>query len=55
MVDKNKLYTIQEVATLLRFHPQTIYKMVRSGELKAIKLKKEWRIPGGDLAEYLHL
>jgi len=52
-MDKERLYTIQEVAEILRFHPQTIYKLVRSGELKATRFRKEWRIVGKDLVAYL--
>lgn len=48
------MYTIEEVAKLLRFHPQTIYKLVRSKKLKSTKFIKEWRILGQDLIDFLN-
>lgn len=45
-------YTIYEVADLLRFHHQTIRRMIRSGELTASKLGREWRIKKTDLEAF---
>lgn len=45
-------YTIFEVADLLQFHHQTIRRMIRSGELPAKKLGKEWRIKKEDLEAF---
>lgn len=42
-------YTVYEVAELLKFHHQTIRRMIRAGELPAKKLGKEWRIKKEDL------
>lgn len=52
-MDRNKLYTLQEVADFLRLHPQSIYKLVRSKQLKSIKMIKEWRILGKDVLDFL--
>lgn len=45
-------YTIFEVADLLKFHHQTIRRMIRSGELPAKKLGREWRIKKEDLEAF---
>ncbi|MEW6267601.1 MAG: MEDS domain-containing protein [Thermodesulfobacteriota bacterium] len=45
--------TIQEVAGLLKAHPNTVYKMCRQGVLPAVKIGKEWRIDGHKLARFL--
>jgi excisionase family DNA binding protein len=37
--------TVAEVAVLLSLHPQTVYDLVRSGELAAIKVGGSYRIP----------
>ena len=54
MADFNKeTYTVKEAAAKLRVHTNTIYKMVRSGRLPAMKLCGEsrpgYRIYGKDL------
>jgi excisionase family DNA binding protein len=34
---------IREVATYLRVHPSTIYRLLRRGELPAFKMGSDWR------------
>lgn len=54
---RNEVYTIEEAAKKLRVHPNTIYKMCRSGKLGAFRSgegkRASWRIPGSGL-EKLH-
>lgn len=40
----NILMTVQEAASYLRFHPSTVYRLVRAGQLPALKLGKQWRV-----------
>ena len=35
--------TAVEVATLLRIHPTTVYKMAKRGELPGFKIGSDWR------------
>jgi excisionase family DNA binding protein len=35
--------TLEEVATLLRVHPSTVYRLLRLGHLPAFKLGSDWR------------
>jgi excisionase family DNA binding protein len=37
--------TVEEVARLLRVHPNTVYRWCREGQLEAIQFGKRWRIP----------
>ena len=39
------LLTVKEVAALLRLHPNTVYKLIHMGQLKAHKVGRTWRIP----------
>lgn len=41
---KKEFYTVEELAELLQVHWQTILNYIRSGELKAVKLGKGYRI-----------
>ena len=44
-------YTIYEVADLLKLHHTTIRRMIKSAELPAAKVGKQWRIRKADLEE----
>ncbi|MDI6452978.1 helix-turn-helix domain-containing protein [Peloplasma aerotolerans] len=48
-----KLYTIDEVAGILKVTQRTIYNYIKSGMLKAIKIGKYWRINHVDLERFL--
>ena len=37
-------YTVYEIADLLNFHPNTVRKMIKTGELPAKKYGKSWRV-----------
>jgi len=43
MINQNTLYTLREVAEILRLNPQTLYNNIRRGKLKASKVGKEYR------------
>ena len=42
--EQGKLYTLQEVADILRVTKQTLYNNIRKGKLQANKVGKEYRI-----------
>lgn len=39
-----KIYTLKEVADILRVSIRTIYRMIKSGELDAFRVRDEYRI-----------
>ena len=41
--DMTSAMKIREVATYLRVHPSTIYRLLRRGELPAFKTGSDWR------------
>lgn len=43
MIDQTRLYTLREVAEILRLNPQTLYNNIRRGKLKANKVGREYR------------
>ena len=47
------VYTPEEVATLLKLHPQTVYQYIRKGRIRAAKLGRVWRIRHRDLDDFL--
>ncbi len=48
-----KVYTLQEVANILRVSRQTIYNYVTAKRLKASKIGKEYRVTEEDLQDFL--
>lgn len=48
-----KLYTVKEVAEILKVHPQTIYDHLYEGRLTGTKATGSWRISEQDLLDYL--
>jgi len=47
------MLSLEEVAKKLGLHYNTIYNYVRSGELKAIKFKKVYRIEEQELEKFI--
>ena len=48
-----KLYTLQEVADILKVSRQTIYNYVTAKKLKATKYGKEYRVTEENLKEFI--
>lgn len=48
-----QLLTLEEVADILRVSIQTVRRMIDDGELKARKVRGQWRILKTDLEEYI--
>lgn len=49
-----KIYTIKEIAELLKVNKMTIYRYIKAGRLPAIYLGKEYRVLESDLIAFLH-
>lgn len=48
------LYTVREVADLLRVHQRTAYRLITGGNIGAIKIGSQWRVPEEALMEFIH-
>jgi excisionase family DNA binding protein len=49
----NKLLTVNEVADILRVSNMTVYRLVKSGQIPAIRVGKNYRIKESDVNDYL--
>lgn len=47
------LYTINEVKDILKVTQRTLYNYIKSGDLKAVKIGKYWRVKKSDLEEFI--
>jgi excisionase family DNA binding protein len=47
-----KVYTLDEVANILKVTRRTLYTWISAGQLKAVKLGKYWRVSEQALQEF---
>jgi excisionase family DNA binding protein len=48
-----KFLTVAEVATLMRVSKMTVYRLVHSGDLAAVRVGRSFRVPEHAVQEYL--
>lgn len=51
--DYDEILTVEEVAELLYIGKNTAYALLNSGELRAFRIGRTWRIPKKFLADYI--
>ena len=51
--DPTRFMTVAEVARALRVSNMTVYRLVNSGQLDAVRVGRSYRIREGDLQRYL--
>ena len=49
----DRLWTVAEVASHMRVSNMTVYRLIKAGEIPAIRVGKNYRIRGDALAGYL--
>lgn len=53
-MELDNLYTVIEVSRLLSCKVETVRTKMRKGEIKGVKLGKEWRVKEKDLLNYIN-
>jgi excisionase family DNA binding protein len=53
LVNLDACLTTEEVLTYLKVTPRTIYRLIRSGELPALRVGRQWRFRRTDLDAWL--
>lgn len=48
-----KIYTVEEVADLLKLKTETVRVMLRDNEINGFKAGKAWRVTEDDLKKYI--
>lgn len=51
-MDEYNTITVEEAARALRVHPRTIRRICERGELRAIRVGRQWRIDRASFEEY---
>lgn len=50
MSEPQNFYTVAQVARALQLHPTTIRRMIRGGQMQAVRFGRFWRIPANGAA-----
>lgn len=50
---RDPLLTVTEVAALMHVSNMTVYRLIKSGDLAAIRVGKNYRLRASDVNEYL--
>ena len=53
MPPDDRLLTVNEVAEVMRVSNMTIYRLIKAGELAAVRVGRSYRIRQGDVDTYL--
>jgi excisionase family DNA binding protein len=53
-MSQSAFFTTIEVATRLKVAPRTVGEWIRTGQLRAIKAGRDWRVSPHDLDVFLH-
>lgn len=53
LLGDDRLYTVAEIAGHMRVSTMTVYRLIKSGALPALRVGKNYRLRGRDLAAYL--
>lgn len=48
-----EVFTVKEVATLLKVGEKTVYSMAQTGELPAFKVRGQWRFSRKDIDAWI--
>jgi excisionase family DNA binding protein len=51
--NRSRFVTVAEVASLLRVSNMTVYRLVQSGQLPAVRVGRSYRIREDDIDRYL--
>ncbi len=46
---RDNLVTVREAANYLRISARTVYRLIESGQIGAVRIGKQWRISATDL------
>ncbi|MGH3322157.1 MAG: helix-turn-helix domain-containing protein [Streptosporangiaceae bacterium] len=49
-----RFLTVAEVARMMRVSKMTVYRLVHSGELPAVRVGRSFRVPEQAVDDYLH-
>ena len=52
-IGEHEFLTTDEVLEYLRVNARTVYRLIRNGDLPAVRIGRQWRIRRNDLDQWL--
>lgn len=52
-MEEIKVYTLTEIVDILKITRRTLYSYIKNGQLKAVKVGREWRITHANLKDFI--
>lgn len=52
-LSESRFLTVQEVADLMRVSSMTVYRLIKSGEMRAVRVGRSFRVRQEDVDQYL--
>ncbi|MHA7240966.1 helix-turn-helix domain-containing protein [Arthrobacter sp. TMS1-12-1] len=52
-VSTSELYTVAEVAAMMRVSKMTVYRLVQAGTIHSIRFGRSYRVPQSAVREYI--
>jgi excisionase family DNA binding protein len=52
-LSKSRFLTVQEVAALMRVSSMTVYRLIKAGDLPAVRVGRSFRVADTDVDRYL--
>jgi excisionase family DNA binding protein len=53
LIAEHEFLTTDEVLEYLRINARTVYRLIRNGEIPAVRIGRQWRIRRNDLDRWL--
>jgi excisionase family DNA binding protein len=53
LVQEPKFFTVAEVASIMRVSKMTVYRLVHSGDMPAIRVGRSYRVPESAVSDFL--
>lgn len=53
MAQSPRFLTVAEVAELMRLSKMTVYRLIHSGEMPAVRVGRSFRVPRSEVDKYL--
>ncbi len=54
ILEKIVLYSLEEIAEVLKVTQRTLYNYIKGGQLKAVKIGKHWRVRHEHLMDFIN-
>lgn len=52
-LQERTIITVEETCKILHITKNTLYELLRTGEIRAFKLQRKWMIPSKSVLEYI--